>query len=41
MPTIVCNADDCEHNSQTKCTLSTVTLDDSGTCEDFEEREDN
>lgn len=41
MPTIVCSAEDCEYNSKTRRTLSTVALDDRGTCEDFEERKDD
>lgn len=40
MPTVICAAENCEHNSAEKCTCATINLDDDGTCEDFEEREE-
>ena len=42
MATVHCEATDCMHLAGNKtCTLSVVSLDDSGTCEDFEEKEED
>ena len=40
MVKVICRATECSYNADQECTLNRISLDATGECEDFEERED-